>query len=39
MILVVGVDPIAEVPVLHLRLRKATQRGANLALVHANPTG
>ncbi|HEY7908420.1 MAG TPA: NADH-quinone oxidoreductase subunit NuoG [Thermomicrobiales bacterium] len=39
MILVVGVDAIAEVPVLHLRLRKATQGGANLVLVHANPTG
>ena len=39
MILVVGVDPLAEVPVLHLRLRKATQRGAQLALIHANPTG
>ena len=39
MILVVGVDPIAEVPVLHLRLRKAAQQGAHLALVHVNPTG
>ena len=39
MILVVGVDAVAEVPVLHLRLRKAIQRGANLVLVHANPTG
>jgi len=39
MILVVGVDAVAEVPVLHLRLRKAVERGANLVLVHANPTG
>ena len=39
MILVVGVDAIAEVPVLHLRLRKAAERGANLVLIHANPTG
>lgn len=39
MILLLGVDPIAEVPVLHLRLRKATERGAKLVLVHANPTG
>lgn len=38
MILLIGVDPIAEVPVLHLRLRKAAQRGAKLALIHANPT-
>ena len=39
MILVVGVDAVAEVPVLHLRLRKAAERGANLVLIHANPTG
>ncbi len=39
MILVVGVDAVAEVPVLHLRLRKATEHGANLVLIHANPTG
>ncbi|MHB8648004.1 MAG: molybdopterin-dependent oxidoreductase, partial [Thermomicrobiales bacterium] len=39
MILVVGVDAIAEVPVLHLRLRKAAERGASLVLIHANPTG
>jgi len=39
MILVVGVDAVAEVPVLHLRLRKAVERGANLVLVHASPTG
>ncbi len=39
MILVVGVDAVAEVPVLHLRLRKAVERGANLVLIHASPTG
>ncbi|MDQ6604633.1 MAG: NADH-quinone oxidoreductase subunit NuoG [Chloroflexota bacterium] len=39
MILVVGVDAVGEVPVLHLRLRKAIERGANLVLVHASPTG
>lgn len=35
-IMLVGVNPIAEVPVLHLRLRKAAQRGAKLVVVHAN---
>ncbi len=34
-VVLVGVNPIAEVPVLHLRLRKAAARGAKLVVIHA----
>ncbi len=36
-IVLAGVDPIAEVPVLHLRLRKAAMRGAKVVLIHGEP--
>jgi NADH-quinone oxidoreductase subunit G len=36
-IVLAGTDPIAEVPVLHLRLRKAVQRGAKVVLIHSDP--
>ena len=36
-ILLAGVDPIREVPVLHLRLRKAAKRGAAVVLIHGEP--
>jgi NADH-quinone oxidoreductase subunit G len=37
-ILVVGLDAEQEVPILHLRLRKAAQRGARIVVVHPRRT-
>ena len=37
-ILVVGLDAEQEVPILHLRLRKAAKRGANIWVVHPRRT-
>jgi NADH-quinone oxidoreductase subunit G len=37
-ILVVGLDPEQEVPILHLRLRKAAARGARVAVLHPRRT-
>jgi NADH-quinone oxidoreductase subunit G len=37
-ILVVGLDAEQEVPILHLRLRKAAARGARIAVVHPRLT-
>jgi NADH-quinone oxidoreductase subunit G len=38
MILVVGLDAEHELPILHLRLRKAARRGARIVVVHARRT-
>jgi NADH-quinone oxidoreductase subunit G len=37
-IVVVGLDAEQEVPILHLRLRKAAQRGARIVVVHPRRT-
>jgi NADH-quinone oxidoreductase subunit G len=37
-ILVVGLDPREELPILHLRIRKAARRGARVVVVHPRRT-
>ena len=37
-IVVVGLDPEQEIPILHLRLRKAAKRGARIVVVHPRET-
>jgi len=37
-IVVVGLDPEQEIPILHLRLRKAAGRGARVVVVHPRET-
>lgn len=37
-ILVAGLDPEQEVPILHLRLRKAARRGARIFVIHPRRT-
>jgi NADH-quinone oxidoreductase subunit G len=38
MILVVGLDAESELPILHLRLRKAARRGVRIVVVHSRRT-
>jgi NADH-quinone oxidoreductase subunit G len=37
-IVVVGLDAEQELPILHLRIRKAARRGANVVVIHARRT-